>query len=82
MRFSFLSRITLTISLLFISSCLTLEYLKNNIKETYASLAILQTKSIITKVVNKVILESVSLQEEINNKLIVSVMRERKEKRI
>lgn len=63
MRFSFLSRITLAISLLFISSCLTLEYLKNNIKETYASLATLQTKSIITKVVNKVILESVSLQE-------------------
>jgi sporulation protein YunB len=63
MRFSILSRVTTTLFLLTICCLTTLSYIKKNINSTYQNIALLQTKNVITKVVNQVILENINDKE-------------------
>ena len=59
MRISFLSRVTVT--LIFVSILVTcfINVFRKNIESTYENLSLVQCKSIVTKVVNQVVLDSI-----------------------
>lgn len=57
MRISFLSRITFTIICVIITVTCLINVFKKNIEETYENLSLVQCKSIVTKVVNQVVLD-------------------------
>ena len=57
MRISFLTRITCTLIILIASVSFFFSYIKNGVNKTYESLAIVQSKSLVTKIVNKVVFD-------------------------
>ena len=60
MRFSYLSRIMLSLIIIAIMTASFLVMANNNLKDTYAQIALVQTRSIVTKIVNQVVRDNIS----------------------
>lgn len=60
MRFSYLSRMMSSLIIIFILVVSFLVVANNNLKDTYAQIALAQTRSIVTKIVNQVVRDNIS----------------------
>ena len=60
MRFSYLSRIMLSLIIIAIMTASFLVMANNNLKDTYAQIALVQTRSIVTKIVYQVVRDNIS----------------------
>ena len=63
MRFSFLSRITLTVITLSFSVFFFMQNCISNLEKTYQNLTSSQTKQVVTKIVNQVVLDNITSKE-------------------
>lgn len=61
MRIPFLTRITITMMLLTVTVSCFFAGFKKNLEKTYENLALVQTKSIVTKIINQVVVDQMSL---------------------
>ncbi|MDD7736007.1 MAG: sporulation protein YunB [Bacilli bacterium] len=57
MRISFLTRVTFTLIILITSVSFFFSYIKKGVNETYESLALVQSKSLVTRIVNQVVFD-------------------------
>lgn len=67
MRITFLTRITITLVILVISISCFFNVVKTNLEKTYQDLTLVQTKGIVTKIVNQVVMDNL-LGEDVNLK--------------
>ena len=63
MRFSFLSRITLTIFTLVLSVFFFMRHCVSSLETTYQNITASQTKRIVTKIINQVVLDNITSKE-------------------
>lgn len=60
MRISFLSRITFSLILIFINVIFLFSYYSKNALKTYENIAVVQSKTLVTKIINQVVLDQMT----------------------